>query len=211
MCVCLVSQLCLTAAHGVYPARLLCPWGFSRLEYWNGLPCPPLGDLPNQGIEPRLLPNYRRILYHLSHQGSPNYYFFKVSKSLYSVKSSFSYQVYLWPLVFGYGFKIWWGLSSLSSWLWKFLLLHDVKHPTSSSPSHVRNSRFCSLCLSFGLIIDRMFLVLTYKTRLWVNDCCSNKDIELIQVNVVLYTHHLGRQDLYFYRQLGSELAICFL
>ena len=26
--------------------------GFSRQEYWSGLPCPPLGDLPNQGIEP---------------------------------------------------------------------------------------------------------------------------------------------------------------
>ena len=26
--------------------------GFSRQEYWSGLPCPPLGDLPNPGIEP---------------------------------------------------------------------------------------------------------------------------------------------------------------
>ena len=25
--------------------------GFSRQEYWNGLPCPPLGDLPNPGIK----------------------------------------------------------------------------------------------------------------------------------------------------------------
>ena len=25
--------------------------GFSRKEYWNGLPCPPPGDLPNSGIE----------------------------------------------------------------------------------------------------------------------------------------------------------------
>ena len=25
---------------------------FSRQEYWSGLPCPPLGDLPNSGIEP---------------------------------------------------------------------------------------------------------------------------------------------------------------
>ena len=27
--------------------------GFSRLEYWDGLPCPPPGDLPNPGIDPR--------------------------------------------------------------------------------------------------------------------------------------------------------------
>ena len=26
--------------------------GFSRQEYWGGLPCPPPGDLPNPGIEP---------------------------------------------------------------------------------------------------------------------------------------------------------------
>ena len=26
--------------------------GFSRQEYWSGLPCPPLGDLPGPGMEP---------------------------------------------------------------------------------------------------------------------------------------------------------------
>ena len=26
--------------------------GFSRQEYWSGLPCPRPGDLPNPGIEP---------------------------------------------------------------------------------------------------------------------------------------------------------------
>ena len=35
------------------PARLLCPWGFSRQEYWSRLPCPPAGNLPNPGIESR--------------------------------------------------------------------------------------------------------------------------------------------------------------
>ena len=29
--------------------------GFSRQEYWNGLPCPPPGDLPDPGIESRSL------------------------------------------------------------------------------------------------------------------------------------------------------------
>ena len=27
--------------------------GFSRQEYWSGLPFPPPGDLPDPGIEPR--------------------------------------------------------------------------------------------------------------------------------------------------------------
>ena len=29
--------------------------GFSRQEYWSGLPCPPPGDLPRPGIEPTSL------------------------------------------------------------------------------------------------------------------------------------------------------------
>ena len=39
--------------HGLEPTRLLCPWGFSKQEYWSRLPWPPLGDLPNLGIESR--------------------------------------------------------------------------------------------------------------------------------------------------------------
>ena len=39
--------------YGLYPTRFLGPWGFSRQEYWSGLPCPSPGDLPNPGIEPK--------------------------------------------------------------------------------------------------------------------------------------------------------------
>ena len=31
------------------------PVGFSRQEYWSGLPCPPSGDLPESGIKPKSL------------------------------------------------------------------------------------------------------------------------------------------------------------
>ena len=31
--------------------------GFSRQEYWSGLPCPPPRDLPDPGIEPGSLPS----------------------------------------------------------------------------------------------------------------------------------------------------------
>ena len=40
-------------SHVWQPARLLCSLGFSRQEYWSGLPCPPPTDLPSSGIEPR--------------------------------------------------------------------------------------------------------------------------------------------------------------
>ena len=53
-CGCVLSHLAVvsnsvtqwTAAHQA-PLSM----GFSRQEYWSGLPCPPPGDLPNPGIE----------------------------------------------------------------------------------------------------------------------------------------------------------------
>ena len=39
--------------HELAPARLLCPWGFSRQEYWSGVACPPPGDLSDPEIEPK--------------------------------------------------------------------------------------------------------------------------------------------------------------
>ena len=45
--------------------------GFSRKEYWNELPFPSPGDLPNPGIELGL-PHRRQTLYRLSHPGSSN-------------------------------------------------------------------------------------------------------------------------------------------
>ena len=44
--------------------------GFSRQEYWSGLPCPPPGDLSNPGIEPTS-PALAGSSLPLSHQGSP--------------------------------------------------------------------------------------------------------------------------------------------
>ena len=38
-------------SYGLQPARPLCPWGFSRQEYWSGFPCPSPWDLPNPGIK----------------------------------------------------------------------------------------------------------------------------------------------------------------
>ena len=45
--------------------------GFSRQEYWRGLPCPLPGDLPHPGIYQHLLQLQLGSL-QLSHQGSPS-------------------------------------------------------------------------------------------------------------------------------------------
>ena len=41
--------------HGLQFARLLCAWGFSRREYWSGLPFTSPEDLPDPESEPRSL------------------------------------------------------------------------------------------------------------------------------------------------------------
>ena len=48
--------------------------GFSRQEYWSGLPFPSPGDLPDPGIEPGSSALEAETHYHLSHQGSPVMY-----------------------------------------------------------------------------------------------------------------------------------------
>ena len=47
-------QLCLTLCNPMDCSPLL-PMGFSKQEYWSGLPCPPPGDLPNPGTKPTYL------------------------------------------------------------------------------------------------------------------------------------------------------------
>ena len=55
MCACMLScfshvRLFVTLWTAARQAPL--SMGFSRQEYWRGLPCPPLGDLPEPGMEP---------------------------------------------------------------------------------------------------------------------------------------------------------------
>ena len=47
--------------------------GFSRQEYWSGLPCPPPGDLPEPGVEPTSpeSPGFQAISLPLRHRRRP--------------------------------------------------------------------------------------------------------------------------------------------
>ena len=57
------------------------PMGFSRQEYWSGLPFPSPGDLPDPGIELRLPlgRHCRQALYRLSHQGRSNFLYISLN------------------------------------------------------------------------------------------------------------------------------------
>ena len=50
MCMLSHVRLCVTPRAVACQAPL--SMGFSRQEYWSGLPCPPPGDLLSPGIEP---------------------------------------------------------------------------------------------------------------------------------------------------------------
>ena len=76
VCVCVHAQLF------SHVWLLVIPWtvvhqaflsvGFSRQEYWNGLPYPPPGDLPNPGTEPTSpAAPLLQAESTLSHRGSP--------------------------------------------------------------------------------------------------------------------------------------------
>ena len=98
MCVCVWVCVCVCVRNSAM-SNSLWPWtvacqaplliGFSRQEYWSGLPFPPPGNLPNPRIEPGLL-HCRWILYCLGHLGSPmSQPQIKKKKSRFEVSSLF--------------------------------------------------------------------------------------------------------------------------
>ena len=65
-----ISHVRLFATPWIVARQAPLSMGFSRQEYWSGLPCPPPGDLPNLGIKTASLMFLniscinRQILYH---------------------------------------------------------------------------------------------------------------------------------------------------
>ena len=70
-----IAQSCLTPCDppGLKPTRLLWSRGFSRQEYWSGLPFPPPGHLPNPKNQMHIswVPCIAADSFPLSHQGNP--------------------------------------------------------------------------------------------------------------------------------------------
>ena len=52
-CAWLLSHVRLFATPWTAARQAPLSMGFSRQEYWSGLPCPPPGDRPNPGMEAR--------------------------------------------------------------------------------------------------------------------------------------------------------------
>ena len=78
--------------------------GFSRQEYWSGLPCPPPGDLPDPGVESvaPVAPLLQADPLPLNHWGSPvlllhmsNFHMF-----LFVYTQNLSFEKYTLPVFF---------------------------------------------------------------------------------------------------------------
>ena len=48
---CMLSRFSCVRLCATVTCQFPLPKGFSWEEYWNGLPCPPSGDLPDPGID----------------------------------------------------------------------------------------------------------------------------------------------------------------
>ena len=70
----LLSHVQLFETSWTVACQALLSMEFPRQEYWNGLPFPPPGDLPNLGIKPTSHVSCvrRQVLYHQHHLGSPH-------------------------------------------------------------------------------------------------------------------------------------------
>ena len=58
--------------------------GLLQQECYSGLPCPPPGDLPDPGIEPRS-PSLQAESLPLSHQGGPKSHLAKFKKNMFKL------------------------------------------------------------------------------------------------------------------------------
>ena len=111
VCVCVCVCVCVNhsvvsdpVTPGTVARQAPLSMGFSRQEYWSGLPFSPPGDRLDPGIEP-MSPHCRQTLYHLSHQGSPKIILFKtnthsslkqVTISLQRATTLFNAHIHIW-------------------------------------------------------------------------------------------------------------------
>ena len=79
------------------PTRLLCPWDFSRQEYWSVLQFPPPGDLPDPELNLRVLSllHWQVDSLPLNHMGSPLCLFYHNRKKRNTSNTIYLLQIHL--------------------------------------------------------------------------------------------------------------------
>ena len=113
-----------TIAHQAPPLSM----GFSRQEYWSGLPCPPPGDLLNPGIKPASL-----VSPALAHR------FFTTSATWEALANQ------TWPHAHRQDSKRRWGTKINETCVWKTYCTKPTnlsRHPATRTLSHERETNF---------------------------------------------------------------------
>ena len=109
--------------HGMWPVRLFCPWNSPRKNIGVGSHSLLQGIFPIQESNPSLL-HCRQILYHLSHQRSPNSSLKWSEVNSFSCVRLFSFHQRLRQL-------FWWFRKTVSYWITRivisisFLFFHE--------------------------------------------------------------------------------------
>ena len=93
---CVRAQSCPTLCHPLdWASQASLSMGFSGQEYWSVLPFPPLGDLPDPGIEPTSLASTALQVdsLPLSHLRSPKYLLINIVSINWRFSHSYSYLI----------------------------------------------------------------------------------------------------------------------
>ena len=185
------TQVCCAVLSHVW--LLVSPWtvacqaplsmGFSREEYWCGLPCLPPGDLPHPGIEPVApaspeLQVDSLLLSHWGHSYTQEYLMLK-------------------PLVFP---KL---PPNVASLFCKFPMPEEDSFKYSlyhSAFIHIEARKFKAHCLFVFLICQKLFIILyseppKYLTLFWWSKIRLNINIRnspsLLQSTVIMWQFHI--------------------
>ena len=120
------SHVQLFATPWTVACQALLSMGFSREEYWSGVPCPFPGDLPDPGTE--LTSHYvsclgRQVLYHCHHWGKPHA---DLSREKEISPPQFGCTIALLDWKGGWG-----GILCCFIWSQRASQIQDVIHPSS--------------------------------------------------------------------------------
>ena len=110
MCILQLLQLYPTFCNPLWTVARQAPlsMGFSRQEYWSGLPCPSPGDLPKPGIEPES-PN-SSVCPAMAVRFLPTSTTWKAHRYTYIYKIYSLYSIYLAQVYYIYNIKLQWYL-----------------------------------------------------------------------------------------------------
>ena len=170
--------------YGLQPTRFLYPWGFPRQEYWSGLPCFPLEDLPDPGIKPLSL-----VFLALA-----DGFFTTTRSTLDSLQNTQNF------LSYNHSFCICVYLLKIYSYLLKLYVLCFFILPHCSVQNLVFNSE---------IRVDSLLFVLTYRVFIIISDGSCKSYTVAILGQAISFAEMFEKY--YIYIKLNFKIIINFM